>query len=178
MRTLFKTLVLPHVDYCSQLWAPSRASDLLRLEKIQKNFLRKIPSLSHLSYWDQLESLKMYSIQRRLERYRVIYIWKLIEGIVPDCGVRESHNQETRLGRRVAATNGPGRTTLTGQTIPLICHRHHRRCLCKKFLSGVNFSRMSEKMHIYDFFRDIFSVFGDFSRFFGCKIWFSKILSV
>ena len=31
-------------------------------------------------------------------------------------------------------------------------------------------------MHIYDFFRDIFSVFGDFSRFFGCKIWFSKIL--
>ena len=51
-------------------------------------------------------------------------------------------------------------------------------CLCKNFLSGVNFSRMSEKMHIYDFFRDIFSVFGDFSRFFGCKIWFSKILSV
>ena len=42
MRTLFQTLVLPHVDYCSQLWAPSRASDLLRLEKIQKNFLRKI----------------------------------------------------------------------------------------------------------------------------------------
>ena len=28
-------------------------------------------------------------------------------------------------------------------------------------------------MHLYDFFRDIFSVFGDFSRFFGCKIWFS-----
>ena len=51
-------------------------------------------------------------------------------------------------------------------------------CLCKNFLSGVNFSRMSEKMHIYDFFRDIFSVFGDFSRLLGCKIWFSKILSV
>ena len=43
-------------------------------------------------------------------------------------------------------------------------------CLCKKFLSGVNLSRMSEKMHIYEFFRDIFSVFGDLSRFFGCKI--------
>ena len=25
--------------------------------------------------------------------------------------------------------------------IPHICHRHHRRCLCKNFLSGVNFSR-------------------------------------
>ena len=29
--------------------------------------------------------------------------------------------------------------------IPHICHRHHRRCLCKNFLSGVYFSRLSEK---------------------------------
>ena len=29
--------------------------------------------------------------------------------------------------------------------IPHICHRHHRRCLCKFFLSGVNFSRMNAK---------------------------------
>ena len=39
-------------------------------------------------------------------------------------------------------------------------------CLCKNFLSGVNFSRLSEKMHMFDFFRDMFSVFGAFSRFF------------
>ena len=26
-------------------------------------------------------------------------------------------------------------------------------CLCKNFLSGVNFSRLSEKMHIFDFFQ-------------------------
>ena len=60
-------------------------------------------------------------------------------------------------------------------SIPHICHRHHRRCLCKNFLSGVNFSRLSEKkMHIFDFFRDIFSFFGALSRFFECKIWFRK----
>ena len=35
--------------------------------------------------------------------------------------------------------------------IPHICCRHHRRCLCENFLSGVNFSRLSEKMHIFDF---------------------------
>ena len=29
--------------------------------------------------------------------------------------------------------------------LPHICHRHHRQCLCKNFLSGVNFSRLSEK---------------------------------
>ena len=64
------------------------------------------------------------------------------------------------------------------KSTPHICHGYHRRCLCKNFLSGVNFSRLSEKMHIFNFFRDIFSVFGAFSRFFWCKIWFSKILSV
>ena len=49
----------------------------------------------------------------------------------------------------------------------------------KKFLSVVNFSRLGEKnANIFDFFRDIFSVFGAFSRFYGCKIWFLKILPV
>ena len=35
------------------------------------------------------------------------------------------------------------------QTIPHICHRHHRRCLCKKILSCVkNFQIYRKKMHI------------------------------
>ena len=34
---------------------------------------------------------------------------------------------------------------LFGSSIPHICHRHHRRCLCINFLSGVHFSRLSEK---------------------------------
>ena len=29
--------------------------------------------------------------------------------------------------------------------IPHICHRHHRRCLCKFFLPGVIFSRLNAK---------------------------------
>ena len=28
----------------------------------------------------------MYSQERRLERYRVIYTWKSIEGLIPNCG--------------------------------------------------------------------------------------------
>ena len=48
MRTLLKTLVLAHVDYCSQLWSPSKGSDLLKLEKIQKDFFNKIPSIRSL----------------------------------------------------------------------------------------------------------------------------------
>ena len=117
MKTLLKALVLPHVDYCSQLYSPSKGADLLKLEKIQKDFFNKIPSIRNLSYWDQLVSMKMLSIQRRLERYKIIYVWKVAELLVPACGISVSHGAETRLGRRVVAeVTGRGRSSLLDQS--------------------------------------------------------------
>ena len=43
--------------------------------------------------------MKMLSLQRRLERYRIIYIWKILEGQVPNCGIF-STTEEARLGRK------------------------------------------------------------------------------
>ena len=31
--------------------------------------------------------MKIYSVQRRLERYRVIYLWKILKGLVPNFGI-------------------------------------------------------------------------------------------
>ena len=42
--------------------------------------------------------LKMNSEQRRLERYHVMYIWKIMEGLTPNCGVTWSQMTE-RNGR-------------------------------------------------------------------------------
>ena len=57
------------------------------IEKLQKYFIRKIPALRELDYWQQLDSLNMISLQRRLKRYRIIYIWKILEHQVPNCGI-------------------------------------------------------------------------------------------
>ena len=35
----------------------------------------------------RLNKLKMISQQRRLERYRMIYVWKILEGLAPDPGL-------------------------------------------------------------------------------------------
>ena len=35
----------------------------------------------------------------RMERYRIIYIWKILEGYAPNCGVKSSL-ENARLGRR------------------------------------------------------------------------------
>ena len=112
MLTLFKSLVQCKLDYCSQLWSPTSKSDIAKLEMVQRSFLRKITGVGHLSYWDQLKRLNLYSQERRRERYMIIYVWRILEGQVPNmCDnergcirpkqtQRHGDNEEERLGRK------------------------------------------------------------------------------
>ena len=84
MLTLWQALVQPIMDYCSQLWSPQKKGEIQRLEAVQRSFTRQIEGMKLLNYWDRLKKLKMYSQQRRRDRYRAIYIWKVIENLVPD----------------------------------------------------------------------------------------------
>ena len=94
MNTLFKTLVVPHIDYCSQLWMPIKPVEILKVEKLQKDFLSRIPALRGNNYWEKLKIMKMISLQRRQERYRIIYIWKILEGIAPNCGIESTMSED------------------------------------------------------------------------------------
>ena len=89
LKHMFKTLVQPHLDYCSQLWSPQDGQHLDKIEAVLRNFSSKIPTLKALNYWQRLEKLKMISEERRLERYKIIYTWKTLEGLVPHCGIKE-----------------------------------------------------------------------------------------
>ena len=99
MKTLYKSLIVPHVDYCSQLWMPIKSTSIQTIEKLQRDFFNRIPAIKELNYWDQLKSMKMISLQRRLERYRVIYTWKILEGIAPNCGINVKL-EGGRVGRK------------------------------------------------------------------------------
>ena len=95
MLTLWKSMVLPHLDYCCQLWNPWKAGDIQKLENVQASFIKKIHGMSHLNYWEQLTALNLYSLQRRRERYIAIYTWKTIESLVPNFGIQTSVNART-----------------------------------------------------------------------------------
>ena len=46
--------------------------------------------------------MNMLSLQRRLERYRIIYSWKVLESLVPNCGIQEvKASAESHQGRRL-----------------------------------------------------------------------------
>jgi len=99
MKTLWNQLVQGHIDYCSQLYQPQQSTNLSKIENLMKRYTKKIPQVASLNYWQRLKTLKMNSQQRRFERYRIIYIWKILEGKVQNCGVLINPNQETRRGR-------------------------------------------------------------------------------
>ena len=82
MLTLYKSLVQPHMDYCSQLWYPHKINDMQRLEGVQRSFTSRISGLEQLNYWQRLENLKLYSVQRRFQRYIIIYMWKVLEDLI------------------------------------------------------------------------------------------------
>ena len=98
MLTLWKSLILCHLEYCSQLWSPSTVGSTQSLELLQKAFLNRIDGLRDLSYWEQLKELKMFSLERRRERYQVIYTWRILEEQVPnlDCTPIRASESERR----------------------------------------------------------------------------------
>ena len=117
MLTLWKQLVLTVSDhnYWSQLWSPDKVGDIQSLELLQRSYLRKIHGMQSLSYWDQLQQLGLYSLERRRERYIATYVWKILEGIAPnisdDHGI--SAQRHTRRGRECrvlkVSTSAPSR---------------------------------------------------------------------
>ena len=96
MLTLLKSLVIPLLEYCCQLWNPWKAKDIQAIEVIQRTFTYKITEVQHLNYWERLLELKLYSLQRRRERYIIIYIWKITQHTVPNIDGTMGHKIKTR----------------------------------------------------------------------------------
>ena len=82
MNTLFKALILLILDYCFQLWSPHLTKHIVQIERVQRSFTKYITGMREYSHIDRLSQLKLYSLQRRRKRYCIIYVWKIVEGLV------------------------------------------------------------------------------------------------
>jgi hypothetical protein len=109
MMTLWKSLVQSKLDYCSQLWCPTDQSAIGRIESVARHFTSKISGIEELGYWERLQVLKLYSQERRRERYRIIFIWKVLQGYV--LGYPITVHQSPRRGRLVEVANYPSQAS-------------------------------------------------------------------
>ena len=78
-----------------------------RLESIQKQFLSNIrePGLKDKNYWEKLTFLRVYSQERRRERYQVCFLWKLSQGLID--GYSITWQWSDRRGRLAVPANIP-----------------------------------------------------------------------
>ena len=97
MLTIWKSLIQSKLDYTSQLWSPSDQTSIGKLESVARNFTSMIHGLEGMDYWERLESLHLFSQERRRERYRIIFLWKVAQGLVK--GYNSTFSTSPRRGR-------------------------------------------------------------------------------
>ena len=99
MVTLWKCLIQPKLDYCSQLWTPDDQESINSIDKVQQHFLSNVAGTEHLDHWQRLNLLHLYSKERRRERYVMIFLWKIAEGLVSGYHIQFSDTDNGRRGR-------------------------------------------------------------------------------
>ena len=83
---LFKTMVLRVLEYCIHVWCPRTVGAKRRVETVQMHVTAKMRCKENLNYWDCLARLKLYSLERRKEKYVLIYVWRVLKYLVPNVG--------------------------------------------------------------------------------------------
>ena len=73
--SLYKSLVRPHLEYCSPAWSPHYKKDKQLLEKVQHRFTRMIPGLKNLEYEQRLKSLGIWSLEERRNRADLLEVF-------------------------------------------------------------------------------------------------------
>ena len=99
MLTLLKSIIISQTEYCSPLWSPSDSYNINLLENVQKRFTSKFAKfqtydmdlqmpICSVSYQERLQMLQLFSLQRRRERYIIMYMYKIIIHMVPNPGFK------------------------------------------------------------------------------------------
>ena len=66
------------------LWSPRDQTSINKIEAMQKQFISQIRGyeLTGMNYWEKLSFLRVYSLERRRERYQICFLWKQSQGLV------------------------------------------------------------------------------------------------
>ena len=88
MMMLFKPLVIPILEYGSIMWNPYKKCEMNKLEAVQRSYTSKLEGLEDKDYHERLKALQIYSLERRRERYDILYAFKILKKLVPNIGLQ------------------------------------------------------------------------------------------
>ena len=104
MLPLLKSLIRSQVQYACPIWSPTDSASINQLEHIQRKFTSKFQrfrrydeelgmTVTNTTYAERLKALKLLSLQRRRERYTIIYMHKIKLGLVPNPGFKHDYRR-------------------------------------------------------------------------------------
>ena len=85
MVQLYKTLVRPHLEYCSSAWSPHYQKDKELIERVQHRFSRMVPAVRADTYPVRLQKLNLWSHEERRNRADLIEVYKMKQGYSKLC---------------------------------------------------------------------------------------------
>jgi hypothetical protein len=113
MVTLLKSLIISKLEYACVVWSPVESQLIKLIECVQRRFTSRIVQFNKyneelgmpicdVDYWTRLKKLKIFSLERRRERYMIIYIYKIIIGLCPNPGFEKIPlNRRTTIQAKV-----------------------------------------------------------------------------
>ena len=80
-KTVYKSLVRPHLEYACQSWSPHLKKDICLLEQVQRRATAIVPEFTDLPYPDRLKALGLTTLEDRRIRGDLIEVFKLTHGL-------------------------------------------------------------------------------------------------
>ena len=81
---LYKIYVRSKLEYSTPLWSPSFDKDIVKIEKVQRDFTRiafKKCGIPYTSYEDRLYKVNLKSLQYRRIFFDIIFMYKILNGL-------------------------------------------------------------------------------------------------
>ena len=78
---IYKSLIRSIIDYGITVWYPSSKKNIQLIENVQRSATKLVPELKGLSYQDRLRSLNLTTLLYRRQRYDLIQIFKIVNGL-------------------------------------------------------------------------------------------------
>ena len=81
---LYKSLISPHIDFCSSILFLANGTQILRLQRLQNKIMRLILRCNrYTSFSFMLDALQWLSVKQRVYFLTMVFIYKILNGLLP-----------------------------------------------------------------------------------------------
>ena len=79
------------------MWGVREGGSLILLEPLFESYTLKMKGFQKFNYWERLKKLKMLSIGRQFERYKILYHHKILYNFTDNYGLNWEYSDKTGL---------------------------------------------------------------------------------